>query len=39
MNNVTMMAYGVGFHTGRFDVTFTGEVNGFYVHDRPDTNP
>jgi len=38
-NNVTMMASGVGFHAGRFDVTITGEVNGFYVQDRPDTNP
>jgi predicted porin len=37
-NNVTMMSNGVGFHTGRFDVTFTGEVNGFYMHSRPDTS-
>lgn len=38
-NNVTMMSNGVGFHTGRFDVTITGEVNGFYVQDRADNNP
>jgi len=37
-NNVTMMSNGVGFHTGRFDVTFTGEVNGFYMNSRPDTS-
>ena len=30
-NNVTMMSNGVGFHTGRFDVSISGEVNGFYV--------
>jgi predicted porin len=34
-NNVTMMANGVGFHAGRFDVSISGEINGFYVHDRP----
>jgi hypothetical protein len=38
-NNVTMMGSGVGFHTGRFDVSISGEVNGFYVQDRADTNP
>jgi len=38
-NNVTMMSNGVGFHTGRFDVTISGEINGFYVQDRADTNP
>jgi predicted porin len=37
-NGVTMMSSGVGFHTGRFDVTFTGEVNGFYMNSRPDTS-
>ena len=31
-NDVTMMSNGVGFHTGRFDVSFSGEVNGFYIH-------
>jgi len=35
-NNVTMMSNGVGFHTGRFDVSISGEVNGFYVQDRAD---
>ena len=37
-NTVTMMSSGVGFHAGRFDVSITGEVNGFYVQDRADTN-
>jgi hypothetical protein len=37
-NGVTMMTNGVGFHTGRWDFTVSGEVNGFYVHDRAD-NP
>jgi predicted porin len=37
-NGVTMMTNGVGFHTGRFDVTFSGEVNGFYMNSRPDTS-
>ena len=35
-NDVTMMTNGVGFHTGRFDVSISGEVNGFYVQDRAD---
>ena len=35
-NGVTMMTNGVGFHTGRFDISFSGEVNGFYVQDRAD---
>ena len=30
------MSNGVGFHTGRFDVSISGEVNGFYVQDRAD---
>jgi hypothetical protein len=38
-NSVTMMTNGVGFHTGRFDVSISGEVNGFYVHDRADNTP
>ena len=38
-NGVTMMTNGVGFHTGRFDVSISGEVNGFYVQDRADNNP
>jgi hypothetical protein len=33
---VTAMDNAVGFHSGPFDVTFSGEVNGFYVHDRAD---
>ena len=33
---VTFMDDAVGFHAGRFDVTFSGEINGFYVHDRSD---
>jgi predicted porin len=37
-NNVTMMSSGIGFHTGRWDFSVSGEVNGFYVHDRADTN-
>jgi hypothetical protein len=38
-NAVTMMSSGVGFHAGRFDVSISGEVNGFYVQDRADNNP
>jgi predicted porin len=34
-NVVSAMSSGVGFHTGRFDVAFDGEVNGFLVHNRP----
>jgi len=37
-NGVTMMTNGVGFHTGRFDVSISGEVNGFYVQDRADNS-
>ena len=33
---VTAMDNAVGFHSGPFDVTFSGEINGFYVHDRAD---
>lgn len=35
---VTAMDKGVGFHVGQYDVSFSGEINGFYVHDRADTN-
>src|ERR1700692_503703 len=38
MNVVSAMDSGVGFHTGRFDVAFSGEVNGFYIHSRPNTS-
>ncbi len=38
MNVVSAMDSGVGFHAGRFDIAFSGEVNGFYVNDRPDHN-
>jgi hypothetical protein len=33
---VTFMDDAVGIHAGNFDLTFSGEINGFYVHDRPD---
>ncbi len=36
---VTAMDNAVGFHAGAFDVTISGEVNGFYVHDRADNTP
>jgi len=36
---VTAMDNAVGFHSGPFDVTISGEINGFYVHDRPDNTP
>jgi len=39
MNVVTAMDSGVGFHAGRFDISFSGEINGFYVHDRADNTP
>jgi len=35
---VTAMDDAVGFHVGLFDVTFSGEINGFYVHDRADNS-
>jgi hypothetical protein len=38
-NVVTATDSGVGMHIGRFDLTFSGDIDGFYVHDRPDTNP
>jgi len=34
---VSAMDNAVGFHTGRFDITFSGEVNGFALHSRPET--
>ncbi len=36
---VTSMDNAVGFHAGPYDVTFSGEINGFYVHNRPDNTP
>ena len=36
---VTSMENVVGFHAGPYDVTFSGEINGFYVHNRPDNTP
>jgi len=38
-NVVTAMDSGVGFHVGQFDVNISGEINGFYVHDRADDTP
>ncbi len=35
---VTAMDSGVGFHVGQFDVSISGEINGFYVHDRADNS-
>lgn len=35
-NVVTSIDNAVGFHVGRFDLTFSGDIDGFYVHDRPD---
>jgi hypothetical protein len=35
-NVVTSIDDAVGFHVGRFDLTFSGDIDGFYVHDRPD---
>jgi predicted porin len=32
---VRMMDKGVGLHIGEVDVSFSGELNAFYVHDRP----
>ena len=32
---VTMMDSGVGMHIGDVDLKFSGELNAFYVHDRP----
>ncbi len=33
---VTAMDSGVAFHVGQFDIAISGEINGFYVHDRAD---
>ena len=31
-----MMDTGIGMHIGEVDLKFSGELNAFYVHDRPD---
>ena len=36
---ITMMDKGIGIHVGAVDVTVSGEVNGFYDHDRVDKSP
>jgi hypothetical protein len=36
---ITMMEKGVGVHVGMVDVTISGEINGFYAHDRVDKSP
>jgi hypothetical protein len=33
---ITMMDKGIGIHVGAVDVTLSGEINGFYDHDRVD---
>jgi predicted porin len=33
---VTAMDNAVGLHMGQFDLTFSGEINGFYVYDHPE---
>lgn len=33
---VTAMDNGIGLHIGQVDLTFSGEINGFYVYDHPD---
>ncbi|MGA7521767.1 MAG: hypothetical protein WBW84_04760 [Acidobacteriaceae bacterium] len=33
---VTAMDNGIGLHIGQVDLTFSGEINGFYVNDHPD---
>jgi hypothetical protein len=33
---ITMMDKGIGIHVGAVDITVSGEVNGFYDHDRVD---
>jgi predicted porin len=35
---VRMMDSGVGMHIGDIDLKFSGELNAFYVHDRPNKN-
>ncbi|MDE1149936.1 MAG: porin [Azospirillaceae bacterium] len=34
---VRMTDKGIGVHVGPVDVTLSGEINGFYVHDSPDS--
>lgn len=34
---VRMMNKGVGLHVGDVDLSFSGEINGFYVNNSPDT--
>ena len=36
---VTMMDTGIGMHVGEVDLKFSGELNAFYVHDRPSLRP
>ncbi len=36
---ITMMDKGVGVHVGAVDVTISGEINGFYDHDRVSKSP
>lgn len=36
---ITMMDKGVGVHVGAVDVTISGEINGFYDHDRVSKQP
>lgn len=36
---ITMMDKGIGIHVGAVDVTVSGEINGFYDHDRVDKSP
>ncbi len=36
---ITMMDTGIGMHIGEVDLKFSGELNAFYVHDRPNSNP
>jgi hypothetical protein len=38
-NVVTSIDNAVGFHVGRFDLTFSGDIDGFYVHNRADRSP
>jgi hypothetical protein len=33
---VTAMDNAIGLHIGQVDLTFSGEINGFYVYDHPD---
>src|SRR5450755_813738 len=38
-SSVGMMEKGIGVHVGPVDVSVSGEVNAFYVHDRVDKVP